>query len=229
MGLDAVELVMETEQAFGISLPDDNVSKVVTAGDLHDLVCRCLSATEHTSCLTAVAFYRVRKLLISVTGAARSEIRPKTDLQTLLPACQRKAVWRQMERSSNFRLPALSLPRWGIPASIALTALMITIGVFAIDWPVSLLLVLPGFVVLVLALWMVDLLFGTVLREEIRTVGGFAKGVLAKNHGVLATDVATHNRDEVWQSVRMLVAERLDVDIERVTKDASFVADLGMS
>ena len=68
---------METEEAFGISLPDDNVSKVVTAGDLHDLVCRCLSATEHTSCLTAVAFYRVRKLLISVTGASAVRFGPK--------------------------------------------------------------------------------------------------------------------------------------------------------
>ena len=191
---------METEEAFAISLADEDVSKVITAGDLLDLVCRCLSATKQTSCLTAVAFYTVRRLLISETGAARSETRPTTDLQTLIPAFQRRVAWKRIARASNLRLPALSLPRWGIPASFALTALIVAIGVFAMDWPLSLLLVLPSLVILMVAVWMVDRLFGTVLREEIRTVGGFARGVLAKNYSALATEVGMYNVDEVWQS-----------------------------
>ena len=45
MGLDIVELAMEVEQAFGIDLPDERMSEVVAAGQLHGLVLEILSGS----------------------------------------------------------------------------------------------------------------------------------------------------------------------------------------
>ncbi len=38
MGLDTVELVMEIEDAFDISIPDDQASKMLTVGDVYEFI-----------------------------------------------------------------------------------------------------------------------------------------------------------------------------------------------
>lgn len=38
MGLDTVEIILRTEEVFGISLPDNDCAQVRTVGDLYRLV-----------------------------------------------------------------------------------------------------------------------------------------------------------------------------------------------
>ena len=38
MGLDTVEIVLRTEEVFGVSLPDEECGKIVTVGDLYRAV-----------------------------------------------------------------------------------------------------------------------------------------------------------------------------------------------
>jgi acyl carrier protein len=45
MGLDVVELVMQTEEVFGISLPTHKLERMQTVGDLYTLVCTELALT----------------------------------------------------------------------------------------------------------------------------------------------------------------------------------------
>ena len=40
MGLDSVELLLEAEEAFGISLADDEMVKIVTVGQFYDAIMR---------------------------------------------------------------------------------------------------------------------------------------------------------------------------------------------
>ncbi len=62
MGLDTVELVMEIEDAFSIKIPDDEASHMVTAGDVFDYIVAKTSVTTNSSvCLSAVAFYSLRR------------------------------------------------------------------------------------------------------------------------------------------------------------------------
>ncbi|MCH5377929.1 MAG: acyl carrier protein, partial [Planctomycetes bacterium] len=67
MGLDAVELVLEAEEAFHILLADDEISGMVTAGDLHQAILRQLPEPKRTLCLTAATFYRIRRTLVEIT------------------------------------------------------------------------------------------------------------------------------------------------------------------
>ena len=230
MGLDGVELVLEAEESFGISLADDEMPKIVTVGQFYDAIMRELPSSEKKFCLSAVTFHKLRQVLLTVTGRQREEVRPGTGLATLLPRRQRKAGWRKMQQLSGLRFPRLRLPRWGIHvAVICLVLFAVAIGALAVGWPWHWLLILPGFVVFLLACWAVDAFFGTELPKHFQTVGELAKAVLAKNFAKLSGEVADYDRNEVWESVRILVADQLDVDLEKVTKESRFVADLGMN
>ena len=229
MGLDGVELVLEAEESFGISLADDEMPKIVTVGQFYDAIIRELPSPEKKFCLSAVTFHKLRQSLLTVTGRQRAEIRPRTGLATLLPRRRRKAAWRKMQQLSGLRFPRLHLPRWAIPVLLTCYALIQAIGVFAFDWPFNLSLIVPGFVALFLACWAVDALFGIELPNHLQTVGALTKAVLAKNFAKLSGKVADYDRNEVWESVQILVADQLDVDLEKVTKESRFVADLGMN
>jgi len=61
VGLDAVELVMRTEDEFSITLTDDEAGTVRTVDDLYQLVISKLDVTP--SCLSSKAFYRTRQAL----------------------------------------------------------------------------------------------------------------------------------------------------------------------
>lgn len=44
MGLDTVELVMQVEKTFAITIPDHEAEKMVTVGALHDFVTQAVKA-----------------------------------------------------------------------------------------------------------------------------------------------------------------------------------------
>jgi len=229
MGLDGVELVLEAEESFGITLADDEMPKIVTVGQFYDAIMRELPSPEKKFCLSAVTFHKLRQALLTVTSRRRAEIRPGTCLDTLLPRRRRKAAWRKIQQLSGLRLPRLRLPRWGVHAAVICLVLFAVVAVLAVGWPWHWLLILPGFVVFLLACLTVDALFGTELPDHLQTVGELAKAVLAKNFAKLSGEVTAYDRNEVWESVQILVADQLDVDLEKVTKESRFVADLGMN
>jgi len=49
MGLDAVEIVLRTEELFAITIEDDEASAIRTVGDFYNLICAKLNLTPLTS------------------------------------------------------------------------------------------------------------------------------------------------------------------------------------
>jgi acyl carrier protein len=45
MGLDIVELVIRTEEVFGITIENSDAEKIRTVGDLYQLVCKLLNVS----------------------------------------------------------------------------------------------------------------------------------------------------------------------------------------
>ena len=46
MGLDAVEIVLRTEELFAITIEDDEAGTVRTVGDFYRLICSKLNVTQ---------------------------------------------------------------------------------------------------------------------------------------------------------------------------------------
>ena len=91
MGLDTVELVMEIEEAFDISIPDDRASTMLTVGDVYEFILEKTadSTLKSSTCLTAAAFYDLRRHLRSL-GLTHLPIRPKTELDLAIPLIGRR-------------------------------------------------------------------------------------------------------------------------------------------
>jgi acyl carrier protein len=52
MGLDSVELIVRVEKTFQISIPDKEAEKIVTVGDLYNIVWKYAGKVEGTRCLS---------------------------------------------------------------------------------------------------------------------------------------------------------------------------------
>ncbi len=69
MGLDTVEFVMEIEEAFDISIPDDRASKMLTVRDVYEFTLdkTADSTLKSSTCLSAAATFR-NTLNLALTG-----------------------------------------------------------------------------------------------------------------------------------------------------------------
>jgi hypothetical protein len=119
--MDAVELIMNCEEAFGISIPDNPASKIVTVGDLYDLILKLTAdRAEGPTRTSTSAFYRLRQGLVAC-GHDRDHILPTSQLEDLLPAEQRKVLWAQLAKATGIKLPELVRPMWVFRVIYALT------------------------------------------------------------------------------------------------------------
>ena len=228
MGLDSVELIMDIEESFDISISDDRATKIVTVGECYEAILAELPDAERKrACLSAVAFYRVRRALLAVTGRSRKEIRPKAPLEDLLPRKQRHETWIQMRERLDMRCPALGLPVWGWLTVLAGATAVVFLFTFVFGWSWGWALGVPALITLIMLYYFLNAAFAVELPDRIRTVGDLAKAILVRNYAKVAAGIT--DADEVWESLRIIIAENLGVSLDEVTKDARFVADLGMS
>lgn len=94
MGLSSFEIVLEVEEAFGISIPSDEAEKIRTVGDLHALILKLVSHCEHNSnrCLSAATFYELRRAIWS-SEKITTKIRQSSSLDSVFPISKRRRKW----------------------------------------------------------------------------------------------------------------------------------------
>lgn len=112
MGLDAVEIVMDLEEAFGICIPDEEATQLRRFGDLIRYIQSRVNLSEGDVCATSLAFYRIRNHLMRQLLVDRSAVRPATSLEELVPANRRRDWWKDLQTSEGSRLPPLGRPVW---------------------------------------------------------------------------------------------------------------------
>lgn len=124
MGLDLVELVMEVEDAFGISIPDEEAGSLTTVGALIGYVHKRLQSYKSDTCATAAAFYRIRRLFMQKLPLNRADIKPDSSLAELIPAERRREIWSELAVTESQRLPRLQRPAWLSCMGLALGVLV---------------------------------------------------------------------------------------------------------
>ena len=230
MGMELVELAIEVEETFGFTIPDEDAAALDTVGKLYDYILERRFEGKEQGCLTSVAFYRLRRALMSVFGVARDDIRRSLDLAEIIPR-RRRQRWSGLQAALGLRLPSLVRPAWVTAAATAL-ALALAIGAPTVlaaksgdaraFWLVPWMLGLAAYV-----FYRATKPLAVAFQSNSATVAGLTKSIVLRNYGAISDACQRANREEVWDTLRTLIAGQLGVRRDDVTKEASFVRDLG--
>lgn len=230
MGLDTVELVMEVEDSFGISIDDADAPGISTVGQLFDYVLERI-ADRPSTCLTSFAFYRVRRALLNQGACRKQDVRPGADAAAFFPKETRRGRWRETERATGLRWPNLRRPPW---LTTLITALAIDAGVESFCFFLGRIPIISAgaaalgiSIAALICAWRLTEPWAVELAPEFATVGGLSRQLVAKNYAKLTADQWQGTVHETWDSLVTIISEQLGVERERITVEASFVNDLG--
>jgi hypothetical protein len=106
MGLDGVEIVMRTEETFGIEIPDKIAVQILTPAALVDFVAANVPVKPTEECLSQQLFYRLRRGFRSQMKALSSTF----DLDTPLKEILNKDQWPQVLAAIRAEVGQLEWP-----------------------------------------------------------------------------------------------------------------------
>ncbi len=98
MGLDALQLILGCETAFGIEISEEKAIKIRTSKMAIDLIAAKVGASNHNAevCPVMRSYYCIRQAFQVVVGLQRQEIQLDSKLRKLLPRSQRQELWNQI-------------------------------------------------------------------------------------------------------------------------------------
>ena len=233
MGLDAVELVMDIEEAFDIQIPDERAAEIVTVGQLYDLILEACPARRRAGmCMSAATFRLIRRAMQSELGLDVRQLRPRDTVDSVFPRDRRQQVWSRLSDTLNLRFPKLARPNW-ITALAAMVMLITGVGCGYLSYllfgkAVALVFGAVATVVSGLILERATTVFAVNPRESFTTFRGLTGVVLAHNYATLSRRFNTWDPSDIWEALQTIITEQLHVKPELVTPETSFVNDLGL-
>jgi acyl carrier protein len=232
MGLDSVEMLVNVEKAFGITIANFEAEKIVTVGDIHTIVWRNVQGRQSMRCKSQQLYFKLRYTLINKFKVPKNDIELSASLNKIFPQTNRRLLYRSLEKELQLKLPELVLP------SIWTNALRIT-GVLLIPglgaW--SLVLV-NGFeytpwLYLLPVLGILATLFFSNILDPVRTVfhpetiKGFAQLVLSNNYATLIQEEGT-NRKEMELIINNIIMDISGLELHEITPEKKIHDDLGI-
>ncbi len=201
--LDSVELLIEVERVFNISITQDDAGKMLTVGDLFSCVTKKVTFGGGEKCRTAMSYFRLRKALREL--GIQGKISPETSLNDLAGKSPKKFC-RRLSATADLNLPPiLELTTLGYVGCLAL--------IFSIVAMVGLVLlhINPWIISAVFMFWMI---FGIVLLcidqetfgPNIKTIGDLSEYAGSYNYGAFAHNGGRNTPSELWSSFLDILA-----------------------
>lgn len=233
MGMDSLELLIDIEKAFSISIPDQEAEKIITVGDFHNVVWKHVEGREGEKCKSQSLFYILRKGFQQEFNVPRNEIRPGGSVSELFPEQDRRRAYYAFAESTGLKLPDLVLTRpwylflngFGIATIIGGLGISILLAGF---WNYSqwiFLLPVAGIIYTILISDVLDPKRTVIESGQLRQ---FTKRVLANNFAELAKETGL-NRKEVESVINYIISDRHGIDLDEITPEKKIGDDLGIS
>lgn len=224
MGLDLVEILMETEKEFEISILDSEVYEAVTVGKYVNVVYSRLRKDQNDPCPSQHAFYLIRQGLMQTFEIPRLAIKLETELDKVVPKRNRRQLWEEFKRSV--------FGQWVSDIKLVLPGWLDTIFTFAIPIAVFLGFIVKfsfdmawiGLIVAVLSSWFLHWLF-TPLKTQFQLKYATIRDLLPF---LSTTNPKTWTENEVFVKIQQITEKVVGIDPELITMESNWVNDLGV-
>jgi hypothetical protein len=225
MGLDGIEIVMEVEDRFGITIRDAEAQRIRTVGDLTTLINSRMTAPAMV-CPSLTAFLQVRGVTREFLLQSTLRLRPSTSITSVVPISRRREFWRKLSEMFGSAPPALRRPA---PLRVLLLALScgvmaLGVGTASIDFAIVPLGVLVA-IGIILALYLATSVCRVVPPASLTTFGDLSRRLA----GLSRSSGPKFSADEIMAAVRSIVVDALGVAPEVVVMEARFVEDMDMA
>ena len=230
MGLDSVELVIETEETFGIEIENKDAEKLITVGRLYEYVCNKCNAQTNDSCVTQKVFYTVRNCISESFNICKKDINPGSSIENFTKNTPHKNFWEAFSEKTSLVLPPLKLPTWInclITCVSLLGGLLLNLGLIhfsLINSTFAIIGTLFMWLLLFRVLASLATPFRTVIPAKFRTIGGLSKGVMKLN----IKKFEPLSRKETWSILVSLISEQLGIEKDEIKPESNFVVDFGI-
>lgn len=225
MGLDAIEIVLEVEDRFGITISDAESEQIRTVGDLAALVNARIAAASQLRCPSIKSFLRVRQYTRDFLTRPQLRLKPSTAIAAIIPFGRRREMWRQLNAWLGDTTPPLRRPR-PLQIAIAVISLLALATGIATAWIDKYFLVvgLLSAEALAIILYLATTPFCVVPPANLATFGDLTHRVT----GLTASTNPPITPEEVFAALREIIVDTLGVKPEQVLPAANFVKDLGL-
>lgn len=232
MGLDSVEILVNVENAFGITISNYEAEKISTVGDIHNVVWRSVQGRQSMRCRSQQLFYRLRYILINKFNAAHEGIVPEASLNKIFPNNNRRLKYHRLHKELNLKLPELVLPPiWA--RALTVTGITLIPGMLAVA-----LVLMYGYnrtrwLYLLPALGLLATIFISNILDAVRVqfrpdkMRDYTQAVLALNYGTLMQE-SSLSRKEMEIVVNNIIAETIGLELHEISPEKSLTNDLGI-
>lgn len=232
MGLDSVEILVNVENAFGITISNYEAEKITTVGDIHNVVWRNVQGRQSMRCRSQQLFYRLRYILINKFNATHEGIVPGASLNKVFPKNNRRLKYHRLQKELNLKLPELVLPPiWA--RALTVTGITLIAGMLAVA-----LVLIYGYdrtrwLYLLPALGLLVTIFISNILDAVRVqfrpdkMREYTQAVLALNYGTLMQE-SSLNREEMEIVINNIIAETIGLELHEISPEKSLTNDLGI-
>jgi hypothetical protein len=229
VGEDTWELFEAIEQSFGVDLGNYHDLAGISILELSQRIDGLAKYPVEDSCLSLVAFNRLRRAFQNVTKTPRSSVRPTTQIHDLLPWWRRHLQWASLESELGLELPRLNLPSWLLLLCLILPAsLLVYLRIF-MGLRISGGIIAIGSIVLTLLALRAAMLYpARSIPANLQTVGDLAKAVIASNYEAFASAHGSSPERGVFPALRLLIAMQTCINIEKLFPETHIPSGLNI-
>ena len=207
---DDSDFILAVQEAFGVTLAQDELDRILTIGDVQDVLVEKLGPAGGSKCATQMAFLRLRAALAQLQPGIRlGPSTPMNELTRLSP----KALWKHIRHASGLALPSLQLGAVGGAGALLFLGGFVALVAVALGLTPWSLVLLPAGILM--------LRIDRGRYGDIATLGDLSKRCTTRNYGKLAALGARSSAAAIWDALTEIAAFHSESDCDGINREAT--------